>query len=399
MVNIPINTTPVEVCEVGEEHWEVTTRTEVSAERIPRNMPSSFSDFIQTLEAWEVDLLRHTEQFVDPNTLCLELQDGFVAGCDGSEKFGTNGAYGWMISTPSGERAACGMGPSRGLVMDSYRAECSGLLAILRFLIRIAEYTDMFGEWNGTIGTDSQSLLDTLFGRQQGMPAAATPTKFSATRMLIDPLIPEWDLLIEIRNSLQLLPEVQLVYVKGHQDQNNAYERLTLLAQLNIDADNMASQYQRNFGRAHPYALMMPSTGVYLVYPEGTKTANYIPDIRQRANNTPLRNYIQRKYGYADRTKEFINWKAHGKAMRQSIKQRVHIIKMVHECLPTLGRLNRFDSGKRPCPCCSIITEDRDHVIRCPGESRRLWRDKFIRSINSFSRESRNISVVKAFVE
>jgi hypothetical protein len=33
-------------------------------------------------------------------------------------------------------------------------------------------------------------------------------------------------------------------FVKGHQDQNKAYERLTLLAQLMVDADEMVSRYQ-----------------------------------------------------------------------------------------------------------------------------------------------------------
>ena len=86
------------------------------------------------------------------------------------EKFRTNGAFGWMKSNSAGEPAAKGMGPSRGLVMESYHA-----LAILRFLVGVAEYTDMFGGWNGTIGTDSHSMLDSLFGRQNGIQAAATP--------------------------------------------------------------------------------------------------------------------------------------------------------------------------------------------------------------------------------
>jgi hypothetical protein len=65
---------------------------------------------------------------------------------------------------------ATGMGPSRGQVMDSYRAECSGMLSILRFLIRVAEYTQMVDDWEGTIGTDSQSMLDTVFGRDKTGP-------------------------------------------------------------------------------------------------------------------------------------------------------------------------------------------------------------------------------------
>ncbi|KAI2490271.1 hypothetical protein MHU86_24292 [Fragilaria crotonensis] len=79
----------------------------------PRPLPvATFDDYVQQLDAWEVDLLRHTDLFVDPYTACLELHQGFEAGSDGSEKYGTDGSFGWMISTSQGERVATGMGPS-----------------------------------------------------------------------------------------------------------------------------------------------------------------------------------------------------------------------------------------------------------------------------------------------
>ena len=148
--------------------WRIVHRT---LHNIPKAIGAiaSFEEFIHNLEPWEVDLLRHTELFADPYTACLELQHetGFIAGSDGSEKFGADGVFGWMISTTGGERVACGKGPSRGHVMDSYRAECSGMLSILRFIIRLAEFTAAATTWEGTIGTDSQSMLDTIFGRDR----------------------------------------------------------------------------------------------------------------------------------------------------------------------------------------------------------------------------------------
>jgi hypothetical protein len=164
---IPSYANPVELSEAGSAHqWRVIYQTQRYKIHQPP-MVATFDDYVQQLEAWEVNLLRHTELFVDPYTVCLELQQGFEAGSDGSAKFGTDGSFGWIVSTSQGERAATGMGPSRGQVMDSYRAECSGMLSILRFLIRIAEYTSMVDEWQGTIGTDSQSMLDTIFGRDK----------------------------------------------------------------------------------------------------------------------------------------------------------------------------------------------------------------------------------------
>jgi hypothetical protein len=118
----------------------------------------------------------------------------------------------------------------------------------------------------------------------------------------LNPLIPEWDFLIEIRRTLHTLPGVKLVYVNGHQDQKKAYQNLSLMAQLNVDADDMANEYQEEYGRAHPDALMATHTGVFLVFPEGTKTAKYVPDIRCRATQSPLRKYIQRKNNFDNQT-------------------------------------------------------------------------------------------------
>jgi hypothetical protein len=238
-----------------------------------------------------IRLLQHTELVVDPFTACLELQGNFVACSDGSSISRTDGSFGWIISTIQGEQVASGMGPSRGSVMDSYCAECSGMLAVLRFLIRIAAYTDMVGQWCGTIGADSQSMLDTIFGQEKGSrPVLRTPISLSTQCSPLDPLIPEWDLLVEIRKSLGALPDVvKLVYVKGHQDKHRAYARLSLLAHLNVDLDDMAGQYQQDHGRAYPYTLIMPNTGVYKVYPEGTRKANYVQDIRSRSTGPALR--------------------------------------------------------------------------------------------------------------
>ena len=78
--------------------------------------------------------------------------------------FETDGAFGWVLfNSTEGERVASAMGPARGADMDSYRAECTGMLSLLRlFLIRIAMYANWDKKWRGLAGTDSQSLLDAL---------------------------------------------------------------------------------------------------------------------------------------------------------------------------------------------------------------------------------------------
>ncbi len=186
----------------------------------------------------------------DPFTVCAKHETGFLAGSDGSEKYGTDGAFGWAVSTIDGGRTAWGMGPSRGLRMDSYRAEWSGMLSLLRFLVRLGDYTHKPVEWSGTIGTDSQSMLKTLFGQENVRQCTLLG---SVHLQEMDVMIAEWDLLIEIHTTLKTSPGVKLAYVKGHQDSVREYTTLPLLAQLNVDADDKAREHQETYGKAHPY--------------------------------------------------------------------------------------------------------------------------------------------------
>ena len=128
---------------------------------IPRQpITETFEAFIQTLEPWEEELLQHTQMKVDPNTLCNMLSHGIEAASDGSVRFETQGAFGWMLSNDPGERLASGMGPARGYRPTSYRAEGYGILSLLRFLIQVSEYTHTaFEPWKGTLQTVKSSVM------------------------------------------------------------------------------------------------------------------------------------------------------------------------------------------------------------------------------------------------
>jgi hypothetical protein len=151
-----------------------------------------------------------------------------------------------------------------------------------------------------------------------------------------------------------------------------------------VDADDLAGKYQQEFGRAHPIALMTPNTGAFLIYPEGTRTSKYAQDIRHRATTAPLREDIQEKYMYTGSTMNTINWSAHGKALKAMIKKQIHLTKVIHECLPTMERLNKFDSGKQMCPGCGVCRETRDHIVKCQSESCQKWRETFFKAIKDF---------------
>ncbi|KAI2496026.1 hypothetical protein MHU86_18499 [Fragilaria crotonensis] len=309
----------VSVSPLNPDNWQVHPiyHTIIASGREPAS-GTTFDEFVNTLDPWEIDVLRMTTMHVDPNALCEALSHGLRAASDGSVRFTTQGAFGWVLSTDQGLQAATGMGPARGPRPSSYRAEGYGLLSILRFLIRIAEFTGRVEAWRGVL------------------------------------------------------------FIKGHQDEKIPYAQLPLLARLNVDADAMAGRFQDLHGQDRPLALITPRTGVHLHLLEGTVTSSHAAHLRHAYCGPPLLEYLRIKNGWSSSTVHSINWQAHGSALRKQITHRIHFVKFVHDVLPTHSRQNRMDKGKRTCPCCLSLHEDRDHILRCPTVARTSWRHKFL---------------------
>jgi hypothetical protein len=134
-----------------------------------------------------------------------------------------------------------------------------------------------YGEWHGIIATDSQSLIDTVMQRSSHVEYSeerpdGDPNTWQVKPFPLDPLIPVGDVMRGIQVLLTSMPKIILQHVKGHQDRTTPYHRLPLLAQLNVNADDQASQYQREHGRFQPDVLHTEWSGVHLVFPSGSVT-------------------------------------------------------------------------------------------------------------------------------
>jgi hypothetical protein len=214
--SLPLDSQPVEVSPTDNSDWWQVNTVQRPPIPLPHRMPitATFADFVDTLAPWEIDLLRHTTMHVDPYTLCNAMTPGVKGGSDGSVRYHTEGSFGWVISSEHGERVAQGMGPVRSPRPTSYRAEASGLLSLLRFLLRVSEFTSMVDPWKGTIVTDSYSVLKTLGGGDvDPQDALDKPIKIDGDKVVLDVLCPKWDLLIEIQHALIHLPEMTLRFI------------------------------------------------------------------------------------------------------------------------------------------------------------------------------------------
>ena len=388
--HLPPGSVPVELNASTTGMWKLSLPI-FSIERPPVisfSGTATFDAYINTLEAWEIDLLRHITLDLDPFSICLDANRRFRAVSDGSVLSTGQTSYGWILSTHSGDRVAEGMGPARGLRVHSYRAEACGILSFLRFLIRIGHFTQMHEQWQGTLATDSQSVLDTLFGRDCEDRNDGTPLNLDGNRVVLDALCPEWDVLIEIQTALRALPGVRLQYVEGHQDKKKPYHTLTLLEQLNVDADRIAAEYHELLQPQRPFILMSPNAKAHLVHMEGTVTAKYDEFIATQATAPPLQKYLADKHSWSDVVVETINWKAHGQALKKNKARRSHFVKFVHDILPTTSLRNKYDGGKRTCPLCQHPREDRDHILRCPHSSRSEWRQQLVQALTKYCRDT-----------
>ena len=381
--SIPPNSFPVHVEQSSSNTWTIRGTSLYYTQ--PRPSPvTTFDQFIRAhCEPWETQLLENIELFLDPFSVSIALERGIRGVSDGSVWIKRLGAFGWALSSDTGVRLAEGMGPAPGASSNSFRSEAYGMLAMLCFLQRLAEYTMYHETWQaGIIATDSLSLVETI----QGVHRDAQGNEIDkAARYLhqLDPLCPEWDIVVNIRRKLHLLPDLILQHVRGHQDRRIQYHNLTLLAQLNVDADRKANQFQAEQGEDRPIALLAAEVGVHLVTPRGTITSRYASAIRHQASYGPLLKHIQKRNKWPAHTPTQVNWTAHGSALRKRNKRRSHFIKFVQGILSTNHSIHRHDPARRGCPICNNQDETWMHIPRCTHSTRAIWRVTFLSELRN----------------
>jgi exonuclease III len=371
-----------------QNQWRVCS-TASATRRGEKTNPicATFEEYIDTLDEWEKSLLKHTELLIDPYSASDIISDSFKAVSDGSVLYNMEGSYGWTMRNVHGDSIAQGMGPVTGNQLNSYRAEGVGLLALLRFLYRLAKFTGAITEsWEGVIATDSLSILQALAGQgavdtedeqpeeQQGAgDTAIYPVRF-------DVLKADWDVLIEIQAMTKHFPAVKMMHVKGHQDQDMDYEDLSEYAQMNVQADELANQYHQRHGDVSFTAPLMPLTCVQLDIQQGTVTRKFTKTLRNDHGSKELSHHQCTKYGWSRKTYNSIEWEVHGKVLKKRLTQQNHFVKMVNDILPTNAQVNKYDKGKRTCSQCQC-KETQDHIMQCPSPTRQKWRIRTMRRL------------------
>jgi hypothetical protein len=242
----------------------------------------------------------------------------------------------------------------------------------------------MVEPWTGRIVTDSHSVLKTLCGGDIDPQEEGDPINIDGDEVVLNVLCPHWDILFEIQHALKQLPGLTLKYIKAHQDEKIPNAQLPLYAQLNVDADSLANEFQDHHGCHRPTILMMPHTRVLIHLSNGCITAHFAQTFRNAYCGPPLLKHMMEKNHWSDATTISINWDAHGLCLGKQLNRNRHYAKLVHDLLPTDSWLNNLDHGKRTCHRCNESREDRDHILRCPAVSRNKWQHVFLTAVTNY---------------
>lgn len=160
---------------------------------------------------------------------------------------------------------------------------------------------------------------------------------------------------------------VRINHIKGHQDDHTPYDRLSLHAQLNVDADHLANHYQKTQGYPQPRVTMFPTTKAQLNIKEATITYKYKQAIRHADSAPALLQYIQTRNRWTETTLRQVHWEAHSSAIARQTLPHAHTVKLIHDMLPTNKRVSQYSELRSSkCPCCPYPEETFQHILRCP---------------------------------
>jgi hypothetical protein len=104
-------------------------------------------------------------------------------------------------------------------------------------------------------------------------------------------LKPDWDVLHKVVVTFRMLAGITYnpKWIRSHQDLGNAYQTLSLAAQLNCDADEQAEAFHQSPDGLQSRAMvpMLPHASAHLLIQGNTITSGYKTALRHAATVPP----------------------------------------------------------------------------------------------------------------
>jgi exonuclease III len=369
-LSIPADSVPVE-CEERSDGWFVRSSLAHSEETI--TFDNSWTEYLFTTAPWERMLLQRTDfKLQSPHDVydLLSHSTSSILVSDGAADH-LQGSAGWVIAIGS-VRVAQGQCPVPGFDPRSYRAEGYGMLCGLLFIQHLCTYC----------GHLNLIPLHTMYCDNLGLVSKTNKLLSFRLAPTQAALHSEYDVLVTIHDLLKSLPHLPIInHVKGHQDAKVAYQDLPLPAQLNCDADVLATAELRQFPTTCTHVPLLPSAKVQLSLGGVTVTRKLSATIRRQHGLGLMKFYMNDRFLWSNSTIESVNWDAFSRAFRARQKFRIFTFKLCFWHLPTGKIIHRRSPQYDPkCPACGHASECNDHLFQCPATSRRRWQSSFLSS-------------------
>jgi len=259
--------------------------------------------------------------------------------------------------------------PGDPTYMDSYRAECAGILAGFIVLSLICDYHEI-EEGGAKVGCDGSAALDMAF--QPSWDTRTTDSHFDLVYILHD-----WFKKIPIT--------LRKHWIRGHQDKHIPFQRLDRMTQMNILCDGVA----KTLGNSIPdHIIPLAVVSKMWTIKTGGQTLTHEIDlqIRRWVHDPHLREYWKTNGQTTDESEILIDWDAVASASKGVRKHKSTLMtKLLSNNAPTNDNMVKW--GFRTCskcPRCHEIVETADHVTACQSPPAiDVW-DKSLMSLNTW---------------
>jgi len=314
--------------------------------------PLQFCDHVTTLDPWARTLLSNIHWIHSLEYVCdlfeqMPADLPVLVVSDGSSIDGENMSYGVTIGLMDGRILVELMGPASGPT-SSHRSECTGCLAGAVFCSELARFTKRdFSKLNIHAVSDNQAMIRSLTERISYDKVYPNSTLRS-----------DWDLLEEIIAQYRAINihSISFHWEKGHQDSLGPDRELTPQATFNIRSDSLAATYTAIHGMAvTPETPLYPTTKCSLLIHGAAIHGQYRRSLRMSATEPALFAYLCSKHGWSDPVCDDVDWDAFCMAARSYPSTEVHLLKLVHDKLPTRKTVGRHQEWiKSECHYCTM---------------------------------------------
>lgn len=295
-------------------------------------------------ENWVLAHVEQTER--DKEIFAQQIQNGEgIVVSDGSYKNGRSSAA--FTTVPEKQIKGVTTIPGNKKDQSSYRGELGGILAAITYTNKIAK-EKRITRGKCVAVCDNKGAVQAVFGGRE-----------------INPRWKCFDLLTLIRYQIEISPiRWEGKHVKGHQDDETPYDELPILAQANVDVDELAKEELRRQREINDQTRVEGQT--WRLYDEKKNkwiSGDIEKEIRRVVYEDAMQTWWSKKTGGEISEHEWEEFKRLNRLT--SGKEHLFAIKHGASILGTKLNLVRRKHGECSlCPCCEK-EENTDHILQC----------------------------------